>query len=178
MGKSFPAPDSGGGGEGTGSRSNPGGRTASIDPEEAWLRSWAFATSPYGLGLTSEQSWALTPRAFHALERVRNEHIKSNLALWAQERADFRNANHFGTGGQARHWTIEDFTDPAGAAKRRQKTQDDGVREIRAKLEASKEAARIQEAKRVGDYTAAEDDLGIPAWARMTPEEKAERNGR
>jgi hypothetical protein len=42
------------------------------------------------LGLTTEQSWELTPREFDALKRVYDAH----MVRWAQERADFRNA-HF-----------------------------------------------------------------------------------
>ena len=34
------------------------------------MKSWAFATSPHGLGLSSKQSWALTPREFAALREL------------------------------------------------------------------------------------------------------------
>jgi hypothetical protein len=62
MGKSIPArsddPASGAGGAGS---------PEAVSKEEEWLKSWAFATSPHGLGLSSKQSWRLTPREFAAL---------------------------------------------------------------------------------------------------------------
>ena len=39
-----------------------------VRQDEEWLRSWAYATSPYGLALKQQgRCWALTPREFQAL---------------------------------------------------------------------------------------------------------------
>ena len=57
--------------------------------------------SRYGLGLTTEQSWDLTPREFDALRKVYDLHMKR----WAIERADFRQANW----PQDPPWTPEAF---------------------------------------------------------------------
>jgi hypothetical protein len=39
------------------------------------LRSWAFGTSPHGLGLTTPQFWGYTPREIDALAEVHRRHI-------------------------------------------------------------------------------------------------------
>lgn len=53
------------------------------------LREWAYATSPYGLGLTAEQFWTYTPRELKALTRVHEAHLER----WALDRAMFANAH-------------------------------------------------------------------------------------
>lgn len=62
-----------------------------------WLKSWAYATSPYGLGLTSEQSWKLTEREFQALSKVHAGYL-----------AMVHNAPHF-CHSDKRAFTPDDF---------------------------------------------------------------------
>ena len=156
MGKNAAAGDTGdtGGGRAAGS-------TAELDPEEQWLRSWAFATSPYGLGLSTRRSWELTPREFRALETVYHQ----SLYRWAIERATFMNAHWKKQDGS--QWTPDDFVDtPESRARKQQAVVD------KMELAAMKrEEARQLRLMRSGQFP----EEQLPVWARMTPEEKAAR---
>lgn len=80
---------------------------------------WAFATSPapYGLGMSTAESWDLTPREFQARADVRLGY----LALW---RSEIGNAPHF-KHVDNRPWTPEDFLTTAEAeAKKAQQKKD------------------------------------------------------
>jgi hypothetical protein len=79
-----------------------------------WLESWAYATSPapYGLGMSSAESWALTPREFEARNDVRRQY----MAEW---RTELRNAPFF-TRIDKKPWAPAHFLEakaPAGFDK-------------------------------------------------------------
>ncbi len=61
------------------------------------MKSWAYAVSPHGLGLSEERSWELTPREFHALQDVHT----TALYRWAMQQASFYNAHFRGKGEPA-----------------------------------------------------------------------------
>jgi len=63
---------------------------------------WAFATSPHGLGLSSESFWCLRTTEYQALRRA----YEAPLKRWAFEQATFHNAN-FETKGAP--WVPDDF---------------------------------------------------------------------
>lgn len=132
------------------------------------MNSWAFATSPYGLGLSTERSWQLTPREFHALQRVYENTRKDTLQRWAIERAHFFNAHRMHPeGSDFKPWTPEDFLDSPEA--RRVKAQ--ALKDQRDLAEAqSQHKIRMAQMKE-GTF----DESLLPAWARMTPEEKQVR---
>lgn len=115
------------------------------------------------MGLSSKASWELTPREFAALENV----YYSTLQRWEFERA--HNANLAGAKHPSgRGFRPSDFAiTPDSLA-----TRERGDRE-RIELAAMKrqEAQQIA-AMRAGSFP--EDQL--PAWARMTPQEKQERS--
>jgi len=128
------------------------------------LESWAFATSPYGLGLTSEQSWALTPREFQALEGVYLKHLER----WGIERAQFANAHFRKNDGTL--FDIDDFVSIPGRGERRAAAQ-------RVRRESNqrmlREALVARQRRLMAAHQFPEEDL--PVWARMTDEEKRER---
>jgi len=68
-----------------------------VEREDHWLKSWAFATSKDGLGLTTEESWALTTREFQALADVH----EAKLNRWAIQQSMFANANFRGEDDEA-----------------------------------------------------------------------------
>jgi hypothetical protein len=60
---------------------------------------WAFATSPYGLALTEQQWWAMTPREYIYLRERWYEARMFHLSLNAGIQATLHNA-HFQTDGK------------------------------------------------------------------------------
>lgn len=102
------------------------------------------------MGLTTEQSWDLTPREFAALEGVYRE----SLERWAFERAEYRNA-HLGKDDLA--WTVADILNPSARARRKMEHQRDAM------------AVAAENAKY---KTMREGEVpdGLPDWAkRVTP---------
>lgn len=112
------------------------------------------------MGLSTRESWSLTPRELEALKKIRDAAHMDELRRWAFERADYRNVNFRGP-GHTQAWTLDDFI---GGAKPAQEA---------GSLEA--EQARITR-------LSAEFRSGIasplPAWAEMTTEEKQRKANR
>lgn len=133
-----------GSGVGHGSRDD----QAELEPEERWLRLWAYATSPYGLGLQSDQFWGTSVRELHALKEVH----RASLTRWALERSMFMNA-HFVRGDDER-WTPEDFLGE-GNRKERMETR---FLSTMAAQQANIALLKIRKGQ-------APDD-SIPVWAR------------
>ncbi len=118
------------------------------------------------MGLSTGQSWALTPREIIALRKVRDEAKSEELKRWAIERMDFRNV-HFRGEGHTQAWTLEEFIKTPETGSQKIDHPDSGV---------SFEAERM----RIQALTAAMkqgivDDSMLPPFARMTAEERAKR---
>jgi hypothetical protein len=109
--------------------------------EDAILQEWAFATSPYGLGLSELRFWTITPREIQKLKDV-----------WAIEQARYYNAHFHAQDGLA--YLPEDFL---GTGNREQRARD----AARAKAEASMEARRLAMQR-----PTTKD--GVPQWALET----------
>ena len=105
------------------------------------------------LGLTSEESWELTPREFQALADIYDARRRD----WALERAHFCNAFLNGDGAG---WTIEDFLGmgdrPARVEAARQKAEIEKYEEIRSRLVVAKMNMDNQRPR--------EED--VPQWAK------------
>lgn len=71
---------------------------------------WAFATSPHGLGLSSEVFWCLRMPEYLALKKIYDAKIRR----WAIEQATLRNA-HLTDGVP---WTPDDFLGKSDRQKR------------------------------------------------------------
>lgn len=116
--------------------------------------SWAYAVAPapYGLGMTSLQSWGYTPREFSAIDEIRRRH----LALWAIERADFRNAHRL-FGDTEIPWTFEDVL---GTGNRQERAEKANAEKIQRDLQLMK----LQ--RGLGSITSdsAPEEL-LPTWA-------------
>lgn len=111
------------------------------------MKLWAFGTSPYGLGLTPEAFWSLTPWEFECLRDVYDEPRKR----WAISQADLRNINNYATDGAP--WLPEDFLHEGNRAARVRQAKLDNAALIAEKL-------RLRKMK-PGDPPAA----NIPDWA-------------
>jgi hypothetical protein len=109
------------------------------------------------LHLSTEQSWSLTPREMAALRRVREEHLSAEARRWAVARADYRNV-HFRGQGHTQAWTAEEILG--------QRTESGSVEQELQRIQAMQLNMRQ---KRL--------PAALPAWARMTPEEEAQRRG-
>ena len=81
-----------------------------------WLDSWAFATSPapYGLGMSTQESWALTPREFQAREKVHEAY----MWRWAKQLAVIANAPHFHKKDNKAYESDDFFSTPEAIARR------------------------------------------------------------
>lgn len=110
------------------------------------MRSWAFATSPHGLGLSGARSWELTPREHAALVDVH----KQTVTRWARARAQFANA-HF-RGENDVPFLADDFTGEGDREARQAEMQ-------RSLLAAARANASLAQMKR-GDKPE-----GLPSWA-------------
>lgn len=128
------------------------------------MGSWAFATSPHGLGLTTEQFWGYTPREAKALEKI----AEAPLHRWAAERAHFFNAHQMTSKGQEfKPWHAHDFFDTPEARR---------VRAMAERDEREFQAAKIAEKQELWQMKAGKfDESQLPGWARMTPAEKQKR---
>jgi hypothetical protein len=124
------------------------GPDGQLDPEERWLRLWAYGTSPHGLGVDPRRFWSLTVREFHALQQVH----KAALMRWAIERAQFMNANF--VHGDDEKWTPEDFLGEGDRAKRQNE---------RFMSQAAAQQANINLLKIRKGAPPTED---VPIWAR------------
>lgn len=116
--------------------------------------SWACAVAPapYGLGMTSQESWQYTPREFSAIGLIRRRHME----LWAIERVEFRNAHQlFGEDGIP--WQLEDLMGTGNRRERAQKAKDE-------KIARDLELMKLQ--RGLGSITAksAPEEL-LPSWA-------------
>lgn len=111
------------------------------------MRLWAFATSRDGLGLTSEQFWALSVREFNALKRVHRD----TLIRWAIDRAQFMNA-HFVKAGEE-PWLPADFLGEGN----RETRNDEKQLSLIAAAQVNAELAKIKK----GDPP----PEGLPSWA-------------
>jgi hypothetical protein len=136
------------------------------------LRSWAYCTSPYGLNLSSRQSWNLTPREVAALESVFAQTRDLASGRWALERAHFFNANF--KHPQQKQWTSDDFWMAPGAQERKRQLERDASGLAAAQASDRMMSAMIAEAQKDHTKLAALDSQ-MPAWARMTPDEKRAR---
>lgn len=112
------------------------------------------------MGLSTRESWALTPRELDALRKVRDAAHLDSLRRWAFERADYRNV-HFRGPAHPQAWMLEDFI---GGAK-----HPDAGGTIAA------EQARIT---RLSAEMRSGIPAALPAWAQMTPEELAKKENR
>jgi len=77
-----------------------------------WIRLWAFATSPHGLGMTTEAFWELDAVQFAAHAEVH----RNKQQQWGIEMAAFYNG-HFQTDNVP--WTAEDFVGGGNRSARR-----------------------------------------------------------
>jgi hypothetical protein len=132
------------------------------------LRSWAFATSPHGLGMSTSESWQRTPREFKALERV----YLSTLERWAIERAQFANAHFKRQDSQT--FSADDFLDTPTARVRKRKREKERFESMLMKREADSQTRRMI-AARSDPALLAVIEAELPAWARMTDGEKRQR---
>jgi hypothetical protein len=67
------------------------------------LKSWAYAVSPHGLGLSEERSWSLTPREYSALREIHEQ----SLYRWALQQSAYYNVHFRGKGEPA--WEPDHF---------------------------------------------------------------------
>lgn len=119
-----------------------------LSSEERRLRLWAYASSPYGLGLPFGAIWKLSPREFLALRNIHDQQLRR----WALERAMFANA-HF-RGKDTAAFIPEDFLGTSNYDERQRDQQ-------REQLQVMQANASLAKIKRGAPPT--ED---VPAWAR------------
>lgn len=129
-----------------GQHGSTGDKLDPIAEEKRWLKLWAFATSPYGLALSSDAFWDLTSIELDALKYE-----------WAQSRALTLNMQAQ-TDGVA--FTPEDVLNPGSRAHR--------VAQITAKknveqMEAQAMNFKVQQLRR--NKSAFPDSL-VPEWAK------------
>ncbi len=127
------------------------------------MRDWAFATSPYGLGLTTERAWQLTPREIRALVSIYEGHLQR----WALGIIDFRNVHFHKKSGP---WTIDDILNTSGSAERKRVEQRELADMQRIQMAEKKQIREIRD----GTF----DDSWLPAGIRMTDAERAARQKR
>jgi hypothetical protein len=118
---------------------------------------WAYATSPHGLNLSPERFWRLSWADYLALREVREDSVIAEMKRWAVARTDYRNV-HFRGEAHKQAWTVEEILGL--------RTEAGTVDQERQRLEA----LALSMKKRT--------PASLPAWARMTPEEAAQRERR
>ncbi len=152
-----------------------------------WLKSWAYATSPapYGLGMLTAESWALTPREFTHRAEIMRQYLEAQSNRWMIERIERLNAPHFSKKNK-QPYTLEDFggavsdrpLDGADAARMRarklaglpEKGGDPERDKVDLMMEKTRDA-RLAKLMKSGNF----DDSILPKWARMTDQEKRDR---
>ncbi len=85
------------------------------------METWAFGTSPHGLGLPEKRLWSLTPRQHKALCKVWRMNREFDSMAIAALRADIHNSSEMLQRQDKRRWTPQDFGAPGDG-----KTQSDG----------------------------------------------------
>ena len=109
---------------------------------------WAFGTSPHGLGLTEEYLWSLTPREYAELRKVWQSGRDHSARLVAVIQATLHNA----------HWPseipfqAEDFTGT-------------GDRAARVKQAAKEKYELMRVNQRLARMKPNEKTPGLPEWA-------------
>lgn len=117
------------------------------------MRSWAFAVSPDGLGLTDARSWALTPLEFEALVEVHEFRIQRENIYAGRDPDDF-------------------LSSPAAVTRRAQRAADRKGLEMAQRMDA-RLGQKMFTAKTLTEIEQVE--AMIPKWARMTDDEKRQR---
>jgi hypothetical protein len=130
------------------------GQLTPREREQRWLDLWAFATSPYGLGLSSEVFWSLTGRELQAFK-----------LQWAKNQAQALNlqANTEGV-----PFIPEDFLGLSDRVER--------VAEHKAKMERAEAIAAMENFKneqlRMGIGEVPDD--GVPEWMKKAAKKQKE----
>lgn len=95
------------------------------------LAIWSFGVSPYGLSLSEEDLWSLTPREYAELRKQWKRH--HDRAEWqvASLQATLYNANFRGEGDAA--YLPEDFMGTGDRAKRQAERQREKMEVMRLK---------------------------------------------
>ena len=117
------------------------------------------------MGLSTGQSWALTPREIIALRKVRDDAKREELQRWAIERMDFRNV-HFRGESHRQEWTLVELVGPTNSPPVPPVSEEHGTFEA--------ERMRIQ-ALTASIKQGMVDDSMLPPFARMTAAEKEKR---
>jgi hypothetical protein len=103
------------------------------------------------LGLSTPESWSITPREFDALIRVRNAWLKQERERWAFERMDFRNAHlNRDQFGNEKTWKLFDFMPDAQAERAADNKEKLAVMSMNAKLALMRKGEKSE---------------GLPDWA-------------
>ncbi len=124
----------------------PEGKLTSREREQQWVDLWAFGTSPYGLGLSSETFWALTGRELTALK-----------TQWARTQAQALNLQAATDGVP---FIAEDFLGLSDRAERIAQAQvDKDVAEVQAAMENARLLSLRMGASKI-------DETGIPQWMK------------
>jgi len=127
------------------------------------LKSWAYATSPapYGLGMSTPESWGYTPREFSAREKIHRAYLIGQRSLWAKQLEVTSNAPHYHRSDKTPYFA-EDFYDTEAAAKMR-----DAHSQQIAKNKASEFAAKVEQARLSAAIAKGGDELDdLPDWAK------------
>ena len=120
------------------------------------MRLWAYGTSPQGLGLHPSDFWTLSIREFYALESVQ----QADARRWAISQVIYVNA-HLASGEEP--FLADDFLGTGN----REKRYHDRMEGQRAAAKLNRKLLEIRPVK-PGE---AEPEW-LPAWARMTEQEK------
>jgi len=118
------------------------------------------------LGLSTRKSWLLTPREFHALERV----YLDKLERWGFERAHsaaLAGAKH----ESGRPFSVADFVSTPAARAQRNREEAERLELAALKRAEQRQMRAMKAAMKAGRL----DEEGLPGWARMTQAEKAQR---
>ena len=128
------------------------------------------------MGLSTEESWRLTPREFDALIKVFRDSKDEETRRWIQLRVDILNAPHFSRKDK-RAYQPYDFFDTSEARTMRLQAERDRIDLMRAERQDALITSKTRDALKRKDRKGLEaiEEEYIPSWARMTPEEKAAR---